>query len=106
MQAHLGAATPGEHAALYRQAVGFIEVLQRRGRELASSAYTPYSLAFDTQKLAWELEFFVKHFIEAYRGIDVPVATRDAIRKNGRSSSKSWPPSRECSATAIITAAT
>jgi hypothetical protein len=81
MQAHLGAATPGEHAALYRQAVGFIEVLQRRGHELASPAYTPYSLAFDTQKLTWELEFFVKHFIEAYRGVEVPVATRDAIRE-------------------------
>src|SRR5207302_2380227 len=34
LQAHLGAATPGEHAALYREAVSLIEVLQRRGREL------------------------------------------------------------------------
>jgi hypothetical protein len=85
MQAHLGAATPGEHQALYRQAVGFIEVLQRRGRDLASPAYTPYSLAFDTEKLTWELEFFVKHFIEAYRGIEVPTATRDAIREEWKS---------------------
>lgn len=81
MQAHLGAASPGEHAALYRQAVGFIEVLQRRGRELASSSFVPYSLAFDVEKLTWELEFFVKHFIEAYRGVQVPAATRDAVRE-------------------------
>jgi N-acetylmuramate 1-kinase len=81
MQAHLGAATPGEHAALYRQAVGFIDVLQRRGRDLASPAYTPYSLAFDAEKLTWELEFFVKHFIEAYCGAQVPSATRHAIRE-------------------------
>jgi len=81
MQAHLGAATPGEHAALYRQAVGFIELLQRRGRELAAPRYTPYSLAFDVEKLTWELEFFVKHFIEAYRGVEVPTATRGAIRE-------------------------
>lgn len=81
MQAHLGAATPGEHAALYRQAVGFIELLQRRGRDLASPKYTPYSLAFDAEKLTWELEFFVKHFIEAYRGLQVPAPTRDAIRE-------------------------
>ena len=73
--------SPGEHAALYRQAVGFIEVLQRRGRELESPAYTPYSLAFDVEKLTWELEFFVKHYIEAYRGIQVPAPTRDAIRE-------------------------
>ncbi len=80
MQAHLGAASPGKHAALYRQAVGFIETLQRRGAELASPQYTPYTLAFDVEKLTWELEFFVKHFIEAYRGVQVPTATREAIR--------------------------
>jgi hypothetical protein len=84
MQADLGAATPGEHAALYRQAVGFIEVLQRRGRELASQRFTPYSLAFDAEKLTWELEFFVKHFIEGYRGLEVPSAARDAIREEWR----------------------
>ncbi len=80
MQAHLGAASPGEHAALYRQAVGFIELLQRRGAELASDRYAPYTLAFDVEKLTWELEFFVKHFIEAYRGLEVPAATREALR--------------------------
>src|SRR3954463_6744947 len=36
LQAHLGAATPSEHAALYRQAVALIEQLQRRGIELTS----------------------------------------------------------------------
>jgi N-acetylmuramate 1-kinase len=81
MQAHLGAASPGEHAALYRQAVSFIEVLQRRGAELASAAYVPYSLAFDVEKLTWELEFFVKHFVEAYKGVQVPAPARDAIRE-------------------------
>ena len=35
LQAHLGAATPAEHAALYRQAVGFIARMQQRGEELA-----------------------------------------------------------------------
>ena len=85
MQAHLGAASPGEHAALYRQAVVFVELLQRRGAELASPGYTPYSLAFDVEKLTWELEFFVKHFIEAYRGVEVPAATREAIREEWRS---------------------
>src|SRR5215813_5907394 len=36
LQAHLGAASPAQHAALYRQAVSFIDTLQRRGAELAS----------------------------------------------------------------------
>src|SRR5437588_11004618 len=39
LQAHLGAATPAEHAALYRQAVALVEPLQRRGAELASDEY-------------------------------------------------------------------
>src|SRR6267142_4381945 len=36
LQAHLGAASPAEHAALYRQAVALVEILQRRGAELRS----------------------------------------------------------------------
>ncbi|PYR56130.1 MAG: hypothetical protein DMF85_17570, partial [Acidobacteria bacterium] len=35
LQAHLGAATPAEHAALYRQAVALIATIQKRGAELA-----------------------------------------------------------------------
>ena len=38
LQAHLGTGAAAAHAALYRQAVGFIDVLQRRGQELASPA--------------------------------------------------------------------
>jgi aminoglycoside/choline kinase family phosphotransferase len=80
LQAHLGAATPSEHAALYRQAVALIATLQRRGAELASPDYLPYSVAFDVEKLTWELDFFIKHFIEAYRGIVIPTASREELR--------------------------
>jgi aminoglycoside/choline kinase family phosphotransferase len=79
LQAHLGAASPTEHAALYRDAVTFIEVLQRRGRELHSPDYLPYGIAFDVEKLMWELQFFTKHFLEAYRGVSLPPAARDAL---------------------------
>src|SRR6266849_5164956 len=68
LQAHVGAGTPTEHAALYRQAMSFIASLQRRGAELASDAYAPYRVAFDVEKLTWELDFFVRHFVEGYRG--------------------------------------
>jgi aminoglycoside/choline kinase family phosphotransferase len=79
LQAHLGAASEGEHAALYRQAVTFIEVLQRRGEELASPEYLPYGVAFDVEKLSWELQFFTKHFLEEYRGATISAAARDAL---------------------------
>jgi len=79
LQAHLGAATGTEHAALYRQAVAFIEQLQRRGVELESDRYVPYRVAFDVEKLTWELEFFVKHFVQGYRGVVLPPADRAAL---------------------------
>ena len=79
LQAHLGAATPSEHAALYREAVSLIEQLQRRGAELAADRYVPYRIAFDVEKLTWELNFFVKHFLEGYRGITLTAAERAAL---------------------------
>jgi aminoglycoside/choline kinase family phosphotransferase len=49
LQAHLGAATPEEHAALYRQAVALIATLQKRGQQLASPEYLPYGISFDVE---------------------------------------------------------
>ncbi|HET9704609.1 MAG TPA: phosphotransferase [Vicinamibacterales bacterium] len=80
LQAHLGAATPAEHAALYRQAVTLIARMQERGDELRSPAYPPYGIAFDVEKLTWELEFFVKHYLVAYKGVTASEAQRDALR--------------------------
>ena len=79
LQAHLGAATPAEHTALYRQAMGFIAAIQRRGHDLRSDRYVPYGIAFDVEKLTWELDFFVKHFVVAYRGATITPADRAAI---------------------------
>jgi len=79
LQAHLGAAPATEHAALYRQAVAFIEQLQRRGAELAGDDYLPYHIAFDVEKLTWELDFFARHFIEGYRGVEFSAAERAAL---------------------------
>jgi aminoglycoside/choline kinase family phosphotransferase len=79
LQAHLGAATVTEHARLYREAVSLIELLQRRGEELAADAYLPYRIAFDVDKLTWELEFFEHHFLEAYRGVRLDGTERAAL---------------------------
>lgn len=80
LQAHLGAATPAEHAALYRESVGLIATLQRRGADLESSDYLPYGIAFDVEKLTWEMDFFIKHFLEAYRGVLLSDSARSALR--------------------------
>jgi aminoglycoside/choline kinase family phosphotransferase len=80
LQAHLGAAAPARHAALYRQAVAFVDLFQRRGRELTDTKYLPYGIAFDVPKLTWEMDFFIKHFLEGYRGIVFAARERDALR--------------------------
>jgi hypothetical protein len=79
LQAHLGLATPDEHRALYRQAVQFIATLQQQGAVHASSDYPPYGIAFDVEKLTWELDFFVKHYLVAYRGVAVTPVVREAL---------------------------
>jgi aminoglycoside/choline kinase family phosphotransferase len=81
LQAHLGAASSSEHAALYRQAVALIATLQGRGADLESPEYLPYRIAFDVEKLTWEMEFFTKHFIEAYRGVVISPNVREALRE-------------------------
>jgi aminoglycoside/choline kinase family phosphotransferase len=81
LQAHLGASSPAEHAALYRQAVALIAMLQRRGAELSSPEYLPYGISFDVEKLTWELDFFTKHFLEAYRGVTLADDQRAALRE-------------------------
>jgi aminoglycoside/choline kinase family phosphotransferase len=79
LQAHLGAASPGEHDALYREAVALIQTLQQRGGELTSNDYLPYRIAFDVEKLTWELQFFLKHFLEGYRGVTLDARTRAGL---------------------------
>jgi len=79
LQSHLGAGTLTEHDALYRQAVTFIGVLQTRGAELLTPSDGPAQLAFDVPKLTWEMDYFVKHFVEGYRGARLPPAGRAVL---------------------------
>ena len=80
LQAHLGGASATERAQRYREAVGLIVRLQHRGVELASPDYPPYGIAFDHEKLTWELEFFVRQFLLAYRGAVPDEPVREALR--------------------------
>src|SRR5215472_357521 len=81
LQSHVGAGTPSEHEALYRQAVAFIGVLQDRGAALLTPADLPSQLAFDIEKLTWEMDYFVKHFLEGYRGAALTPTVRNALSR-------------------------
>lgn len=79
MQAHLETAPANARADLYRRAVTLIGTMQRRGRELASPDYVPYGIAFDEEKLVWELQFFTTHFLVAHRGAELTDPVRTAL---------------------------
>ncbi|MEO8483360.1 MAG: phosphotransferase [Acidobacteriota bacterium] len=80
LQAHIGGASADERDAWYARATDILATLQRRGRELAEPRYLPYGIAFDVEKLTWEMDFFIRHFLEAYRGIEFTPATHEALR--------------------------
>ncbi|HUF47729.1 MAG TPA: phosphotransferase [Vicinamibacterales bacterium] len=80
LQAHVGAASADEHTALYEEAVDLIELVQRRGRELADDRYLPFGVVFDEARLTWEFDFFLTHFLEAYRGVAWAPGEREAVR--------------------------
>ena len=69
LQAHLGAASAGRARRALPPGGRADRDDAARGAELPTPAYLPYGIAFDVEKLTWELDFFIKHFIEAYRGI-------------------------------------
>ena len=79
LQAHLGTAPITEHAALYRQAVALIDQIQRRAADFASDRYLPYGIAFDVEKLTWELNFFLKYFVEGYRASPIAIDARNEL---------------------------
>jgi aminoglycoside/choline kinase family phosphotransferase len=81
LQAHVGGGPTGAHAAHYRQAVSYIDTLQRRGAELSDPRFLPYGIAFDEPKLMWEFDFFLKHFLEGYRGITLRAEDRETLRE-------------------------
>jgi aminoglycoside/choline kinase family phosphotransferase len=79
LQAHLESTARADLAARYREAVGHIATIQRRGHELAGDRFLPYGLAFDVPKLMFELDFFVTHFAEGHRQANLPAPARAAL---------------------------
>lgn len=78
LQEALYSAPPARVEELYRQALDQLVVLQRE------SIHTPqraacFQIAFDFEKLSWELHFFWKHFLEGYRQRDLSVEDRAQV---------------------------
>ena len=50
-------------------------------RRWPSAEYPPYAVAFDVEKLTWELEFFVKHYLSPIAALRSTRRSRDALRE-------------------------
>jgi hypothetical protein len=105
LQAHLGAAAPASTSrSTARRSRSSPRCSARRRAGL--DEYLPYRIAFDVEKLTWEMDFFVKHFIEAYRGIVISPAVTEALAEEFGAIVEELASERACSATATTTAAT
>jgi hypothetical protein len=100
-----GRRVAGRDGALYREALHDLVVLQRESVGGARRAPC-FEVAFDVEKLSWELHYFQKHFLEGLRA----ATSRSRIARSSpeafhRLATRSRP-GRACSATATSTAAT
>ncbi len=64
--------------ALYREAVDQLARLQLRAAQGPQKADC-FRIAFDIEKLTWELHYFQKHFLEGHRGADLSVEDRAVL---------------------------
>ncbi len=77
----------------YKEAVDQIARLQMKAA-LGAQKADCFRIAFDIEKLSWELHYFLKHFVEGHRGCDLSVEDRatvsEAFHELGREIA-SWP---------------
>jgi len=93
LQEALRSAGDARRTELYRQALDQLVVLQREAARAPQRAGC-FQVAFDFEKLSWELHFFWKHFLEGYRRCDLSVEDRAMIAEGFHrlcSEIASWP---------------
>jgi aminoglycoside/choline kinase family phosphotransferase len=78
LQEVLGKAGAREREELYREAVDQIAVLQREASRGAQKAGC-FTIAFDIEKLTWELHYFLKHFLEGHRRCELTAEDRATL---------------------------
>jgi aminoglycoside/choline kinase family phosphotransferase len=78
---------------LYREAVDEVAELQRRAAQ-STRKLDCFRIAFDIEKLSWELHYFLKHFLEGHRRADPTVEDRAVLSEAFHQLSQeiaSWP---------------
>jgi aminoglycoside/choline kinase family phosphotransferase len=78
LQEVLKDASASRWEVLYREALDHLALLQREGARGPQRAPC-FQIAFDIEKLSWELHYFLKHFVEGLRGADLTVEDRATV---------------------------
>jgi aminoglycoside/choline kinase family phosphotransferase len=78
LQDALGHASVAERADFYAQAMTQVAQLQREAARDQRWAAC-FQIAFDTEKLEWELQYFLKHFVEGHRKVELAADQRAAL---------------------------
>lgn len=63
-------------------AIDYLIRIQQAGTLLCRSDTAAGRLAFDVEKLSWELEFFFNHYLKRYRERQIPGAEEAALRRD------------------------
>ncbi|HSR70058.1 MAG TPA: phosphotransferase [Acidobacteriota bacterium] len=64
-------ASPQERQAYFRRAIDHMVTLQEEGTRALRPHWTAYHLAFDEEKLRWELRFFKRYYVDHYRKLSL-----------------------------------
>jgi aminoglycoside/choline kinase family phosphotransferase len=78
LQDALKQADRAQRAEYYGRALEQLVELQREADRGRTSAVC-FEIAFDVEKLNWELQYFLKHFLEGHRGIALTEGERAAL---------------------------
>ena len=93
LQEALRGSSAAQREEFYRVAADQLVTLQREAAR--SSRRAPcFQVAFDIEKLAWELHYFLKHFLEGHRGANLSVEDRAVLSEGFHRLSEeiaSWP---------------
>ena len=71
LERRLRGARSRERKRLLGQAAEHLIVLQREGPQAADPGWPVLQLAFDLEKLTWELQFFRRHYLEGFASLRV-----------------------------------
>ncbi len=80
LQDALRDAPPAARLAWYREAVGLIHGVQRATGLARAGGHQAARLAFDVEKLGFEMDFFLTHYVDRLRGGPLPGSLAAAFR--------------------------